>query len=37
MSAQTASMQYAAMDADKVLSFVMRNDEKLKEESLVFF
>jgi protein transport protein SEC24 len=37
MSSQTASMQYAALDSDKVLTFVMRNDEKLKEDSLVFF
>jgi protein transport protein SEC24 len=37
MSAQTASMQYAALDSDKVLTFVLRNDEKLKEDSLVFF
>lgn len=33
MSAQTASMQYAAFDSDKVLTFVLRNDEKLKEDS----
>ena len=30
-------MQYAAMDSDKVLTFVLRNDEKLKEDSFVFF
>jgi hypothetical protein len=37
MSAQTSSMKYAALDSDKVLSFVLRNDEKLKEDSLVYF
>lgn len=37
MTSQTASMSYAALDADKVLSFVLRNDEKLKEDSLVYF
>lgn len=37
MSAQTAAMQYSALDSDKVLTFVLRNDEKLKEDSLVFF
>lgn len=37
MSKNTASIQYAALDSDKVLSFLMRNDEKLKEDSLVYF
>lgn len=36
MSAQTASMQYAALDCDKVLTFVLRNDTKLQEQSLVY-
>ena len=37
MSSQTTSMKYAQLDADKVLSFTLRNDEKLKEDSLVYF
>lgn len=37
LSSQTSSMRYAALDSDKVLSFALRNDEKLKEESLVYF
>ena len=34
---QTSSLQYSALDSDKVLSFVLRNDEKLKEDSLIYF
>jgi len=37
MSASTASMQYSALDSDKVLTFILRNDDKLKDDSLVFF
>ncbi len=29
-------MKYAALDCDKVLSFVLRNDTKLQEQSLVY-
>ena len=34
---QTSSMQYSALDSDKVLTFVLRNDEKLKEDSQIYF
>jgi protein transport protein SEC24 len=37
LSSATASMAVSALDADKVISFALRNDEKVKEGSIVYF
>jgi len=37
LSYQTAEMIQAWIDSDKVISCTLRNDEKLKEDSLVYF
>ena len=37
MSAQVSQMQYAQVDADKVFTFAMRNDQSFKEDQPVYF